>query len=169
MSLSQLVDSNLNLSDTYYQMSRFIEIFQTNIFIDDEFFALQASLTFLKLMLQYHAPDLSVFLEQAGVTPELYAIPWFVTYLSTKITSVELVLEFWELTVRKNDPTFIFYFLTSFLIKNRKKITSADLAKLPETMTSLKITSQKDLESIWQHALELEANSPHSIKCLNEV
>jgi len=32
-------------------MSRFIEIFQTNIFIDDEFHALQASLTLLKFLL----------------------------------------------------------------------------------------------------------------------
>ena len=90
-------------------------------------------------MLQYHAPDLSVFLEQAGVTTELYAINWFVTYLATKIANVELVLEFWDLTVRKNDPTFFFYFLTSFIIKNSKKIKSAELAKLPETMTSLRI------------------------------
>ena len=141
MSMSQLIDSNLNLHDAYYQMSRFIEIFQTNIFIDDEFLALTASLILLKLTLQYHAPDISVHLEQAGVTPELYAINWFVTYLATKITNVELVLEFWELTVRKNDPSFIFYFLTSFIIKNRKKIKSADVAKLPETMTSLRIVS----------------------------
>lgn len=120
-------------------MSRFIEIFQTNIFIDDDFYALTGSLFLLKLMLQYHAPDLSVFLEQAGVTTELYAINWFVTYLATKIANVELVLEFWDLTVRKNDPTFFFYFLTSFIIKNSKKIKSAELAKLPETMTSLRI------------------------------
>ena len=63
MSKSQLIDSNLNLSDTYSQMSRFIDIFQTNIFIDDEFHALQASLTFLKLLLQFHSPDLSLFLD----------------------------------------------------------------------------------------------------------
>lgn len=149
MSKSQLIDSNLNLSDTYSQMSRFIDIFQTNIFIDDEFYALQASLTFLKLLLQFHSPDLSMFLDQAGVTPELYAIPWFVTYLSTKIVKVELTLEFWELVVRKNDPTFIFHFLTSFIIRNTKKIKSPDVAKLPETMTSLRIQNQKELELIW--------------------
>ena len=130
-------------------MSRFIDIFQTNIFIDDEFHALQASLTLLKFLLQFHSPDLSLFLEQAGVTPELYAIPWFVTYLSTKIVQVELILEFWELVVKKNDPTFIFYFLTSFVLRNAKKIKSADVAKLPETMTSLRIINQKELESIW--------------------
>ena len=90
------------------------------------------------------------------MTPELYAIPWFVTYLSTKIGHVELILEFWELVVKKNDPTFIFYFLTSFVLRNAKKIKSADVAKLPETMTSLRILNQKELESIWQQALELE-------------
>jgi hypothetical protein len=99
---------------------------------------------------------LSLFLDQAGVTPELYAIPWFVTYLSTKIVKVELTLEFWELVVRKNDPTFIFYFLTSFIVRNTKKIKNPDVAKLPETMTSLRILNQKELEMIWSQALELE-------------
>lgn len=66
-------------------MSQFIETFQTNIFMDDEFYSLQASLKLLKLLLQYHMPELCLFLEQAGVTTELYAIPWFVTYLATKI------------------------------------------------------------------------------------
>lgn len=150
-------------------MSQFIEIFQTNIFIDDDFYALTACLFLFKLVLQYHAPDLSVFLEQAGVTPELYAINWFVTYLATKITNVDLILDFWEMIVKKNEPTFIFYFLTSFILKNSKKIKSAELAKLPETMTSLRICSSKELESIWQGAIELESNSPYSLRSLSYV
>ncbi len=103
------------------------------------------------------------------MTPELYAIPWFVTYLATKITNVELVLEFWEMTVRKNDPTFIFYFLISFLVRNNKKIIKSDLAKLPETMTSLRIINQKELDSIWSQALDIESKTPFSFKCLPEM
>jgi hypothetical protein len=103
------------------------------------------------------------------VTPELYSIPWFVTYLATKITNVELVLEFWEMTVRKNDPTFIFYFLISFLVRNNKKIIKSDLAKLPETMTSLRIINQKELDSIWSQALDIESKTPFSFKCLPEM
>jgi hypothetical protein len=67
-------------------------------------------------------PDLCQYLEQAGVTTELYAIPWFVTYLATKIQTMDLVLDFWEMTVKRNNPVFIFYFLASFIIKNKKKI-----------------------------------------------
>jgi hypothetical protein len=76
-------------------MVAFIDKFQTNIFIDTEFYALQSSLSLLKLLLQYHAPLISCYLESVSVTPELYAIPWFVTYLATKIPVLEVLLEFW--------------------------------------------------------------------------
>ena len=73
------------------------------------------------------------------MTPELYAIPWFVAYMATKFPHLEVLLEFWEIIVYKNEPSFIFFFLVSFLIINSHKIKSADIEKLPETMTSLKI------------------------------
>ena len=53
------------------------------------------------------------------------------------------------MTVKRNNPVFIFYFLTSFIIKNKKKIYDSDVEKLPETMTSLRIISSKDLDTIW--------------------
>jgi len=87
-------------------------------------------------------------LEKVGVTPELYAIPWFVTYMATKFSNLEILLEFWENIVQRNEPSFIFFFLVSFLISNSRKIKAADVPKLPETMTSLKITTLKDLETI---------------------
>lgn len=71
--------------------------------------------------------------------PELYAIPWFVTYMATKFTSIDVLLEFWELIVQRNEPSFFFFFLISLLIQNQRKIFQADVARLPETMTSLKI------------------------------
>jgi hypothetical protein len=71
--------------------------------------------------------------------PELYAIPWFVTYMATKFTNIEVLLEFWEVIVQRNEPSFIFFFLISLLIQNQRKIFQADVARLPETMTSLKI------------------------------
>jgi len=71
--------------------------------------------------------------------PELYAIPWFVTYMATKFTNIEVLLEFWEVIVQRNEPSFFFFFLISLLIQNQRKIFQADVARLPETMTSLKI------------------------------
>jgi hypothetical protein len=86
------------------------------------------------------------------VTPELYAIPWFVAYLATKFSNLELLLEFWEQIVQRNEPSYIFYFLVSLLKNNSKKIRQVEVAKLPETMTSLKITNLKELELIFETA-----------------
>lgn len=150
-------------------MSRFIERFQTNIFIDNDFLALQSSLSLLKLLLQYHAPEIGCYLEQVGVTPELYAIPWFVAYMATKFPALEVLLEFWENIVARNEPCFIFFFLVSFLISNSRKIKAADVAKLPETMTSLKINTSKDLEAIFTQAEQLKLRTPHSFTNLPEI
>ena len=130
-------------------MAAFIEKFQTNIFIDADFFALQSSLSLLKLLLQYHAPEISCYLDAVSVTPELYAIPWFVTYLATKIPTLDVLLEFWELIARKNQVFFIFYFMVSLIQLSSPKIMSADVAKLPEIMTGLRINTSHELKQIW--------------------
>ena len=55
------------------------------------------------------------FLEEKGVSNELYAIPWFLTYFATKVSFLELLLDFWDRIVLKDDPTFIFFFLVSLM------------------------------------------------------
>jgi hypothetical protein len=54
MNAFQLLDSNLNLSEPYAMGLRFVARFQTNIFIDSEFHALQGCLCLLKMLLGYH-------------------------------------------------------------------------------------------------------------------
>jgi len=39
---------------------------------------------------------------------------------------------------------------------------AADTAKLPETMTSLRVTSLKELEELMSHAEVLKSATPHS-------
>ena len=120
-------------------MGEFIDRFLTNIFIDDDFCALQISLILIKLLLQYHDPELSNFLLRADVTTEMYAIPWFITYMANKIPDINILLEFWDMIVYRNQPSFIFAFLTSFLLFNRETIMASDVPNLPVVMTSLKI------------------------------
>ena len=127
------------MSSNFEKMAEFIDRFLTNIFIDDDFCALQISLILIKLLLQYHDPELSNFLLRADVTTEMYAIPWFITYMANKIPDINILLEFWEMIVYRNQPSFIFAFLTSFLLFNRATIMASDVPNLPVVMTSLKI------------------------------
>lgn len=49
-------------------------------------------MTLMRLLFRYHAPRLYRHLEENQITVEMYAIPWILTYFSTKMESPELVL-----------------------------------------------------------------------------
>jgi hypothetical protein len=43
---------------------------------------LQAALALLQLLFKYHEPRLALHMESNSITPEMYAIPWFLTYFA---------------------------------------------------------------------------------------
>lgn len=65
---------------------------------------------------------------------------------------MELLLEFWETIVARNDPKFIFFFLVSLIIKHQRVIMHSEIAKLPEVMTNIRVGSTKDLETLFIQA-----------------
>ncbi len=107
------------------------------------------SLCLLKLLLKYHEPNLFWHLEEQGISNELYAIPWFITYLATKFSDANILLEFWDRIVGKDDPTFIFFFLVALIIHNSMQIKSSDPANLPVVMSGVRICSQNELTKVW--------------------
>lgn len=74
-------------------------------------------------------------LELNGVIPEMYSIPWFITYFASRMTQAELVLEFWERLMQskeaRGDPSFIFFFAVALVVYNRSALFLADQAELP--------------------------------------
>ena len=115
------------------------------MFLDDDFYALQSCLTLFKILLFYHDPILAKHLESYHVTPELYCIPWFITYFSARMDSAQLVLEFWDRVVQGSNVTFIFFFAVTLVLNSRETIIRCDQADLPQLMASLRIGSSKDL------------------------
>jgi hypothetical protein len=99
----------------------------------------------------------------------MYSIPWFITYMANKFLHVDILLDFWECIVKRDDPTFIFFFLIALIIHNSSLIKTSESAKLPEVMTNLKITTQLQLDQIWTSAEFLEQQTPHSFKLMPEV
>lgn len=98
-----------------------------------------------------------MYLEQLGVTTEMYAIPWFVTYLATRMPHREVLLEFWERIVNRDEPPFIYFFLTSFVIFYEETIKMADMANLPVIMANLDIRTHAELDRVWMKAEDLLA------------
>ncbi len=73
---------NLELFFAFNCFSLFINRFMLNIFVDEKFYALECQLNILKLLLKYHEPLLSEYLENHEITPVMYATPWFTTFFS---------------------------------------------------------------------------------------
>lgn len=86
------------------------------------------------------------------MTTEMYAIPWFVTYLATRIPVKEVLLEFWDRIVTKNEPSFLYYFLVAFIKQNEEIIMKADFSELPVIMSNINIKTAKELDQIWYSA-----------------
>lgn len=73
----------------------------------------------------------------------MYCIPWFITYMSNRFPNVDLLLNFWEAIVKRDDPTFIFFVLIALIYYNSSVIKAEESARLPEVMANLKVSTQQ--------------------------
>eukprot|EP01138_Halocafeteria_seosinensis_P016356 gb/GECG01016687.1/.p1 GENE.gb/GECG01016687.1/~~gb/GECG01016687.1/.p1 ORF type:complete len:804 (+),score=104.71 gb/GECG01016687.1/:1-2412(+) len=91
--------SSVSNAIVYQVMERILAKFLSRIFgTDDEFISLQCSLRLFRLLLQYHAPDICVFLDQYDLLPELYATPWFFTLFAHTLDP-NLLLPLWDFLI----------------------------------------------------------------------
>lgn len=84
----------------------------------------------LRLLLRYHDPTLASYLEENGVTPEMYATPWFLTYFSNKLEK-EVLYHLWDKIMSNDDPAFILFFSVGFLVYHRVILNSSEPSMLP--------------------------------------
>lgn len=100
----------------------------------------------------------------------MFCIPWFLTLFSTKIDTVETVLEFWtRLSEPDVDETIIFFISIALVIKNKELILKTDESNLPEVMTTLTIKNQEDMNELFQLAYELLEKTPASFSFIHEI
>ena len=119
------------------------------------------------MLLIYHDPQIHKHLENNSVIPEMYCIPWFITYFASRMDSADLVLEFWDrimLHKAEGDVTFIFFFAVALVMHNRDMILKADQADLPQTMTELRVKDKEQLLKLIKLAGEIEEKTPFSYK-----
>ena len=165
--------AQFDLEEPYIMARQFIRKFQTNLFLNDDFYALQSCLSLFKLLLFYHDPVVAKHLENNNVTPELYCIPWFITYFASRIESASLVLEFWDFVMTATDEassvSFIFFFATALVVTSRETILRSDQADLPQLMSQLSIKTREDLHTIMRAADDLQDNTPYSFKQIEEL
>lgn len=75
----------------------------------------------LRLLLQYHDPELCSFLDTKRITPEQYCLPWLRS-LFAGICNLEVVQFMWDLYFQRADPFFIFFLCLIMIINAREQI-----------------------------------------------
>ena len=116
------------------------------------------------MLLTYHDPEVARHLERNHVIPEMYSIPWFITYFAARVTHAEVILELWDRMSNSaqdrkggqgGDPTFIFFFAVALVVQSRATILKSDQADLPQTMTQLGIETKEELRKLIKLAEEI--------------
>uniref|UniRef100_A0A2A4IX48 TBC1 domain family member 23 n=1 Tax=Heliothis virescens TaxID=7102 RepID=A0A2A4IX48_HELVI len=75
----------------------------------------------LRLILQYHDPELCSFLDTKRITPEQYCLSWLRSLFSGTC-SLEVVLFMWDLYFQRSDPFFIFFLCLIMVINAREQL-----------------------------------------------
>ena len=134
-----------------------------DFFDDEEFVNLQVFLKFLEFLIQYHDPELHIFLKSIDLTPELFATPWFLTVFCSKMT-LDMVYCLWDLYLFENNRINMLFISLALLEKNRKEVFDRDISNLPQFFTSLTFKNIEDIEEIFKKAKEIKAKTPLSFQ-----
>ncbi|KAG6611446.1 tbc1 domain family member related [Phytophthora cinnamomi] len=140
-----------------------IDRFLPHVFADTEFRSLQCSFQLYKLLMLYHDPELCHFLEQHDMTPELYVTPWFMTLFARSLPP-EFVFYLWDFFLLEEDPYLLHFVAYALVAANRDSILEAEIAMLPQVLSSLTFSSRDELEQVCASALAISESTPRSFK-----
>lgn len=77
----------------------------------------------LRLLLQYHDPELCSFLDTKRITPEKYSQTWFQS-LFAATCNLQVVINMWDYYFQQSDPFFIFFLSLIMVVNAREQIMS---------------------------------------------
>ena len=123
---------------------------------------MQGLFIIMSLLLKYHVPSLSNFLQENDIPPELYATSWFLTMFATKLSSVNLTYILWEQIIRENDVIFPCFIGVALLEKYKNKIIGKEFACIPGALNKISIHNERDLQEIINRSKELKQYLPIS-------
>ncbi|RLN98785.1 hypothetical protein BBJ28_00002968 [Nothophytophthora sp. Chile5] len=140
-----------------------IDRFLPHVFADREFRSLQCSFQLYRLLMLYHDPELCHFLDQHDMTPELYVTPWFMTLFARSLPP-EFVFYLWDFFLLEEDPFLLHFVAYALVAAHRDRIFQADIAMLPQVLSSLTFATRDELEQACSSALALSDATPRSFK-----
>jgi len=147
----------------YLLFSRFVTRFQPCMFTknDEHISTLRCHLALLGQLVPYHDPELAIHLAETGMTPDLYATPWFVT-LFARTTPIEVILNLWDRYIQEDYNAVHQFVVLAFILHHRQLLLSTHEEYVPETLTRLAWLNRSDATSVWEKAQSLMKQTPAS-------
>eukprot|EP00474_Spongospora_subterranea_P010602 CRZ11060.1 hypothetical protein [Spongospora subterranea] len=149
------------IKEAYWNFSNFIGRFCPNTFTDDQFGGLQCIFRVFRALLVYHDPKLANFLDEHGMSPELYASPWFMTFFANRVAFPPLI-RIWDHLILHGESLIIYFLAVALLISNSEMLRNQSPVVLPERLTQLNIESIGLVDQLFALANALLANTPVS-------
>ena len=156
-----LLAPQLSIGQCYNTFSAFISRFLPHTFADHEFTRLQCTFRLFRLLLLYHDPELCHTLDQYGMVPELYAMPWFLTLFAHR-HSPQLVFGLWDAYVLADHPALHGWVALAFLTAHRQAIMQVHHHHLPEQLGSLRIHHLEQVQKLVDVATWFKQATPRS-------
>lgn len=126
----------------------------------------------LRLLIQYHDPELCSILDSRKVTPSIYVKDWFCSLFARSCTA-QLALLIWDTHFRIADP-FLIFFAAIVMVVNasdelkKKDMTQADMLNVLKSMPSK--LEEDDIEDLYYLVSNhYTYSTPRSIRCYSHL
>ena len=156
---------SLTFTETFNLIQGFMNKFITNYYRGNEMVALKASMSLVKLLLQYHCPLLYYFFESLEIQPEMYTMNWFMTTYAGKL-HLHILYRFWNYLIAENDNLMIHYCVIAFLLMHKDLLMSSDLSLAVVILSQLTLYYEDEVDQLFNIALNIRSKTPYSFKVL---
>ena len=93
------------------------------------------SFSLFNLLLQFHDPQLALYLREQDFPPELYTPQMFLCLYCREVR-IEYALLIWDLFIVFDDPAFTFCIAAVLIMQQRNGILLSDMNTIPEVISS---------------------------------
>lgn len=126
----------------------------------------------LRLLIQYHDPELCSILDSRKITPKMWVKDWFCS-LFARSCSPKLALLIWDTHFRMADPFLIFFAAIVMVVNASDELKSStlDQAKMLNVLKAMPgKLEEDDIEDLYDLVSNYYTNStPRSIRCYSHL
>jgi TBC domain-containing protein kinase-like protein len=103
---------------------KFIRKYMHGLFKLDNTFYIQSYLISMSHIIAFHDPELGSYLNKMGLTPNIYAIPWFMT-MFTHVFPLDKIYMLWD-KILTNSPSFPLFIGSAIVTQLHSELLSGD-------------------------------------------